>query len=270
MNDLIIQFEKELTRCLTDTGLLEGDNIYVTGNMGALGRIRIKKTLKMDLLLNEFQNHIGPGGTIFSPSASMNLCNTEVPFDVNETTSYQMGAFAEYFRQLPNSVRSNHPFWSISGLGPQSNRLKRVSRHAYGVGSPWSIMLGLNTTQINMGIHPSKAVTLVHHLETIVGVPYRYTKEFIHPIVHGKEIIKEHFYQSVMYANSSIRKRLLLNEHFFDELNSKGLLNEVEHSSGLRFWSFKMTDFYAIALDYFIDDIYTYLEEPPPIRPYQQ
>jgi len=39
---------------------------------------------------------------------------------------------------------------------------------------------------------------------------------------------------------------------------------------GLRFWSFKMTDFYGIALDYFIDDIYTYLEKPPSIRPYQQ
>jgi len=265
-----IEFEKELMECLTATGLLQGDNIYVTGNIGALGRIRINKSLKMDLLLKAFQNNIGTEGTIFSPSASMNLCNTRTPFDVNDTPSYQMGAFAEYFRKLPNSVRSNHPFWSISGLGPESNRLKRVSRHAYGVGSPWSIMLGLNTTQINMGIHPSKAVTLVHHLETVVGVPYRYTKEFVHPIVNGKEITEEPFYQSVMYSDSSIRKRLLLNEHFFHDLNSKGLLNEVEHSLGLRFWSFKMTDFYGIALDYFIDDIYTYLEKPPSIRPYQQ
>ena len=140
-----IQFGKELTQCLADAGISLSDNLYVTGNMGALGKIRINKTLKMDLLLKSFQKNIGIEGTIFSPSASMNLCNTIIPFDLNETPSYQMGAFAEYFRKLPDSVRSNHPFWSISGLGPQSYRLKQVSRHAYGVGSPWSIMLELNT-----------------------------------------------------------------------------------------------------------------------------
>ena len=265
-----IEFEKELTRCLADMGLLQGYNIYATGNIGALGRVRIKKNLKMDILLKALQNNIGTDGTIFSPSASMNLCNTKIPFNVDKTPSHQMGAFAEYFRQLPNSVRSNHPFWSISGLGPQAHRLKRVSRHAYGAGSPWSILLKLNTTQVNMGLHPSKAVTLIHHIETIVGVPYRYTKEFLHPIVRGSEIKEELFYQLVMYKNCSIRKKILLNEHFFHELESNGLLNEVEHSSGLKFWSFKMTDFYKIALDFFIDDIYTYLEEPPPVRPYSK
>ena len=63
---------------------------------------------------------------------------------------------------------------------------------------------------------------------------------------------------------------LICLEQFFNELKSEGLLNEVEHSSGLIFWSFKMNDFYKIALEFFIDDIYTYLEEPPPVRPYSK
>jgi aminoglycoside 3-N-acetyltransferase len=268
--NLSIEFEKELTSCLADIGLSQGDNIYVTGNIGALGRVRINKTLKMDLLLKAFQNNIGREGTIFSTAASMNLCNTKIPFDIDKTPAHQMGAFAEYFRQLPNAVRTNHPFWSICGLGNNANKLKRVSRHAYGAGSPWSIFLELNTTQVNIGLHPSKAVTLIHHIETVVGVPYRYTKEFVHPIVHGNEIKEELFYQLVMYRDSSIRKKIALNEHFFSELELKGLLNQTQHSSGLKFWSFKMTDFYKIALEFFIDDIYTYLEEPPPVRPYSK
>ena len=265
-----VKFEQELTYCLTEIGLSKVKDIYVTGNIGALGRVRINKSLKMGLLLKAFQNNIGNEGTIFSTAASMNLCNTKIPFDIDKTPSHQMGAFAEYFRQLPNAVRTNHPFWSICGLGPQAHRLKRVSRHAYGAGSPWSIFLELDTTQVNMGLHPSKAVTLIHHIETVVGVPYRYTKEFAHPIVHGDEIKEELFYQLVMYKDSSIRKKIALNEHFFDQLKLKNLLNHTEHSSGLKIWSFKMTDFYKIALEFFIDDIYNYLEEPPPIRPYSK
>jgi len=266
--NLEYQFEEQLTACLNEIGISKVSDIYVTGNIGALGRVKINKDQKMALLLKAFQNNIGLNGTIFSTAASMNLCNTKIPFDIDNTPSHQMGAFAEYFRQLPNAVRTNHPFWSICGLGPQAHRLKRVSRHAYGAGSPWSIFLQLNATQVNMGLHPSKAVTLIHHIETIVGVPYRYTKEFVHPIVDGDEIKEELFYQLVMYRDSSIRKKIALNEHFFIELKSEGLLNEVKHSSGLKLWSFKMNDFYKIALEFFIDDIYNYLEEPPPIRPY--
>jgi len=262
------EFEKELTTCLKSLDLSKGDHTYITGNIGALGRIRLDKSLKLKLLLKAFRNNIGEDACIFSPSASMNLCNTDIPFDIEDTPSNAMGAFAEYFRQLPDSIRSNHPFWSISGQGEEAFRLKNVTRHAFGAGSPWSIFLDLDTTQVNLGIHPSKAVTLIHHLETTIGVPYRYTKEFIHPIKHGEEIINEPFYQSVMYSNCSIRKKLKLNEHFFDALKSKRLLNEVQHSSGLMLWSFKMRDFYSIVLDLFKENIYTYLEEEPLIKPY--
>jgi aminoglycoside 3-N-acetyltransferase len=267
--NLEVEFEKELTNCLKDIGLSKVKDIYITGNLTALGRIRINKTLKMGLLLKAFQNNIGIDGTIFSTAASMNLCNTKIPFDIDKTPSHQMGAFAEYFRQLPDTIRTNHPFWSICGLGKNANKLKRVSRHAFGVGSPWSIFLRLNATQVNMGLHPSRAVTLIHHIETIVGVPYRYTKEFLHPIVYGNKIKEELFYQLVMYRASSIRKKIALNEHFFDELKSKNLLHEIEHSSGLKLWSFKMADFFDVAINFFVDDIYTYLEYPPENRPYR-
>ena len=73
-----------------------------------------------------------------------------------------------------------------------------------------------------------------------------------------------------MYRNASIRKKIELNEHFFNTLESKNLLNESVHSSGLKFWSFKMNEFYKVAIEFFIDDIYNYLEEPPPIRPYSK
>ena len=211
------ELEIELTNCILDLGLEAANNLYITGNMGALGKIRIKKTVKQEVFLKSFWNNIGAEGTIFSPAASMNLCNKDIPFDIDLTPSHEMGSFAEYIRKLPQSIRSLHPFWSIVGIGPQAKILEKVSRHAYGAGSPWSHFLDLDTTQVNMGVDPARAVTLIHHIETIVGVPYRYTKEFVHPIVYGEEIKYEPFYQSVFYIDNFLptHYQILASIHFY-------------------------------------------------------
>ena len=45
---------------------------------------------------------IGKNGTIFSPSASMNLINSEIVFDLKNTPSYKMGPLAEMIRKNLN------------------------------------------------------------------------------------------------------------------------------------------------------------------------
>ncbi len=262
--------ENELTICLSNIGLNNHDNVYITGNMGLLGKIRMKKSYKLNAFLNSFWNIIGDKGTIFSPAASMNLCNTDIPFDIESTQSHEMGSFAEHIRNLPNSIRSFHPFWSVVGVGFNAHILNKVSRHAYGAGSPWSHFLNLDTVQVNVGIDPSRAVTLIHHIETLVGVPYRYTKEFVHPILKNGKVKYEPFYQSVFYNESNIKKRVALNEHYFNELQARGKIQSSIHSSGLEFKAFKMRDFYEVALEFFVDDIYNYLEEVPSVKPYNK
>ena len=259
----------ELTECIQNLEINNADTLYTTGNVSRLARSRLKKDDILYALLSSFKISIGDKGTLFAPSASMNLCNTNTVFDIENTPSHEMGAFSEYLRQSKNSVRSFHPFWSICGVGHNTDILKNVSRHSYGVGSPWSKFLNHNTKQVNLGVHPSKAVTLIHHLEVITGVPYRYTKEFIHPVKRGNDIVSEPFYMSVMYAKSNIKKREALNEHYFEIMNQKNMLLETIHeSTGMKMWSFKMADFYDVALEYFVNDIYNYLEHPPKIRPY--
>ena len=115
------------------------------------------------------------------------------------------------------------------------------------------MFLELDVTQVNLGVHPSKAVTLIHHIETTIGVPYRYTKEFMHPIRYTDDIVIEPYYMSVMYKDSDIQKRVLLNEHYFEALDEKGLLIKREHPSGLNLWSFQMRDFYETVVNFFID-----------------
>lgn len=39
-------------------------------------------------------------------------------------------------------------------------------------------------------------------------------------------------------------------------------LNYFKTENGIEIWSFKMKDFYNIAVNFFIKDIYNYLEKP--------
>lgn len=258
----------DLQLSFKNVGIRKDDNCYIAGNISALARTRIKKDILLSVFLSSFREAVGSMGTLFSPSASMNLCNTKTPFDIENTPSHEMGALAEFIRAANGSVRSFHPFWSISGLGDKASILNKVSRHSYGTGSPWSKFLDLDTRQVNIGLHPSKAVTLIHHIEVITGVPYRYTKEFLHPILNNGEISVQPFYMSVLYKDADIKKRINLNEHYFNELQKRSLLLHTRNNSGLDIWSFKMRDFYDVATEFFVKDIYNYLEHPPKIKPY--
>lgn len=261
--------KSDLDKLFDELSISKGENIYVTGNISKFARTRILKSDILRAITNSLIESITPLGTIFSPSASMNLCNSDIVFDLAETPSHEMGPLAEFLRLQENSVRSFHPFWSISGLGKKAELLKDVSRHSYGLFSPWSYFLDLNVRQINFGIHPSKAVTLIHHVETAVGVPYRYTKEFIHPVIRNKKEIMEPFYMSVLYKDTDITKRIKLNEHYFEILTQRRQLHYVKHKSGIDIWSFKMSDFFNAVEPIFKRDIYNYLEHEPTIRPYQ-
>jgi hypothetical protein len=51
-------------------------------------------------------------------------------------------------------------------------------------------------------------------------------------------------------------------------MEKRDLVKSFTHSSGFQMWAFKMRDFYKVASEFFMADIYNYLENPPEIRPY--
>lgn len=261
---LFLDFEKGFKKLK----IRQKDNIYIVSNLKKLGRLKLNKNKKTEAIFNSLKKTLSKNGTIFSPSASMNLINTKEIFDLKKTKSNNMGPLAEFIRKK-SKFRSLHPYWSISGIGKNSKILKNCSNHSYATGSPWSEFIKLNTKQINIGIHPSKAVTLIHHIETICGVPYRYNKEFNHNIQIGKHIKEKKFYMSVRFKNSDIVKKKRLNEHFFAKLKKLKKLNEINVGYGIKMWSFQMIDFYEIAINFFKKDIYNYLEKEPKIKPYK-
>jgi len=204
--------------------------------------------------------------TLVVATSSHSLCNTDIPFDIENTRS-EMGALTEFIRCQPGSIRSNHPFGSYTAIGNQANYIcSNNSLHVYGPHSPKARMLELGTQLVNFGVHPYDATTVIHHAEFMAGVPYRYAKEFWHPILRNGVVENQHFYMHVRYLQSNIVRNIALKMYpaFFEAGHQ---FQEVGLGQG-KVYSFSMNEFYDTAMSVFKDDLYAYVETPIVEKPY--
>ena len=68
---------------------------------------------------------------------------------------------------------------------------------------------------------------------------------------------------SVFFKKINAEKKIKLNEHYFNKLKKNKKLNHTINEYGLEVWSFKMRDFFSIAIQEMKADIFNYLEKKP-------
>lgn len=204
--------------------------------------------------------------TLVVSTASMTLCNTSTPFDPNNIPS-EMGVLTEYIRTRKEAVRSFHPFVSYTAIGKDSEKIcSDVARHAFGPETPKSRMIESNALCVSVGTHPRFTCTTVHHIEFLMGVPYRYVKEFFHPVVRNGKTVIEPFYLYVWYRDCDLKRNL--NVKIFERFLRSGYdINEARLGKG-KVYSYSMADFYLSTVKAFKENIYIWLDEPPVTRPY--
>lgn len=259
----------DLLAAYSKLGVASGKMIYVASDLIRLMQYAEPgRSATLNAHLNALLELLGPEGTLFVPTSSTNLCNTQTPFDPALTPSHDMGVFSEFVRTQKNAYRSFHPFWSVTGIGPRAKELLgNVSRHAYGYGSIWQKFVEHDVLSVNIGKHPQYSVTVIHHIETVIGVPYRYTKEFVHPVMREGALSHEAFYLSVLYRNCDIvRDR---NRKIFCNFKERGNLKEEPIGKRGFAWSFSHAEFFKLTSELMLNDIYSWLERPPSVRPYQ-
>jgi aminoglycoside 3-N-acetyltransferase len=257
----------ELLKAYEALGVSAGRTVYVTSDLGRLMDYEVReKQAVMEAHHRALASLIGDTGTIVVPTASTNLCNTEIVFDPNRTPSYQVGSFSEYVRQLPDARRSFHPFVSYAAIGPNTGRIvENVSRHAFGPETPEARMIELDALGVSIGKHPRFTCSTVHHVEMAMGVPYRYAKEYAHPVWRDGIVGREEFYQYVWYRDIGLNRDG--NRRLFQHLSKVLDLRELELGRG-RVYSYPLAEFYRQATKLFAGDIYLWCETPPTIRPY--
>jgi aminoglycoside 3-N-acetyltransferase len=250
-------------------GVSRGGLVFVTSDLARLMRYAEPgATALLGAHLRAFRELLGAEGTLFVPTSSLDLCNTDTVFDLETTPSFQMGAFSEFVRKHEGAVRSFHPFWSVAGLGPAARpMLSDISRHAYGWNSVFQRFVEADVLGVAVGKHPRLAVPVIHHIETVAGVPYRYNKEFDHPVRRDGKVAREPFYLSVLWRDCEFVRdaNRTIFEHF---TATNGPMREATIGRG-RSWSYSHRAFFDTTTRLLAKHPYAWLERPPEFGPWQ-
>ncbi len=250
-------------------GIKKGDNVLVKGDLRYLGSFKSNKTKqKITEAHYEALSEIIDlkKGTIIVSTASESLCNTNMPFDIDQTKS-ERGSFSEFVRKLKGSKRSLHPFNSHTSIGKYSKYIcSNNSRNSFGADTPKDRMLNLNTKYVIIGLPPRLTCSYIHHAEMLMGVPYRYTKEFFHPIKTKNKIKKEYFYMYVCYRNLNLKRNLNINLFKF-LIKNKLKIKSSKLGEG-KVYSYDCKKFVELSCSYLKKNIYGWLNNPPKKRPY--
>lgn len=131
---------------------------------------------------------LGADGTLLMPALSYELVTPEKPFFDTKTTPSNVGLIPEYFRNLPDTIRSLHPTHSVCAAG--SLALKMVGEHSLdttpcGVHSPFRKLPDFNgqILMLGCGLRPNTSMHAIEELvqpEYLFGsrISYRLTDEY--------------------------------------------------------------------------------------------
>lgn len=251
-------------------GLQEGDTVYFTGNAGNFGfHESFSKTATLDAHLDALRETLGNNGTLAVPTHTFSYCNTDRVFDPLAAAS-ERGPLTEHLRRQQGSVRQLHPFASVTAWGAAAAELcSNCTRHAYGPRTPFDRMIQRNAWFLSLGLPPQHTCSIVHHMEMLMGVPYRYTKEYLQPVLREGETASqmETFYQFVTYLDTDLERDR--NEKIFQHPQLRDTVKKTR--VGLAdVWAYRMQDFEGAALECLTEDIYAWLKRPPEKRPYRK
>lgn len=170
----------DLVAQLKSIGIIEGDVLLVHSSLSKIGFIENGPKDLVEALLEV----VGSEGHILmpnSPNASFQLEYIQhlSVFDVQNEAS-KLGAITEYFRKLPNAIRSEHPTEPVSCIGPNANFF--VGSHfgnltPYDKNSPFYKVSQMKGKILYVGVTLDNAGTNLHTLEDAIS-------DFKFPVYH--------------------------------------------------------------------------------------
>ena len=257
---------EDIQDALRAVGVREGGIVFVTSDLGRVpGFEQPSKAAILNAYLQALHDVIGPSGTIVVPTASLYLCNTDIPFNLAETPSKNVGVFSEFVRKQPGALRSFHPFVSYTALGAAaSDIIENVSRHSYGPNTPEERLVEMGARSVSIGLYPRYSGSTLHQAEAAALVPYRYVKEYMHPIDHDGRIVREQFYQYVIYLDSDVQRNF--GEQVYPILEENNVISSVTLGGRGKIFGYETAKLFETAKDLFLKDPYAWCTHPPKIR----
>ena len=172
-----------------------GDVIYLVSDVTklALKALREKDCYDGNILLDKLIERIGEGGTLLIPTFNWDFCHGK-GFDYNKTIS-QTGALGNVALKRKDFKRTRHPIYSFAVWGRDQDKLCSMQNtDAWGPDTPFSYMQEQRGKGLIIGLSDTHGLTSKLHIEQVVGVPYRYIKNFTAPYTDENGVTSERTY----------------------------------------------------------------------------
>lgn len=186
-----------IAKHLQASGIQPGDTILFHSDMSCFfgqNPGRSKKQVATELL-DGILAFLGEEGTLVVPTFTYAFCRGN-PYNKAKTPS-EVGYFSNLILTRPESVRSDHPIFSVAVIGKQIKQIcDNTSNDAFDDNSVFSRLPTLNAKLVFWGANFREHSTFLHYVEQQAGVDYRFIKMFEGPIVEGenKRIEKYSFF----------------------------------------------------------------------------
>ncbi len=170
-----------VARALREVGLRAGDVAYCHASVAMLGipAFGLSEDAIGAAFLDAFLEVAGPDGTLVVPTFTYSYTRNE-PYDPAATPpGPALGALSNALWRRPDAFRSLDPLFSVIALGGRAQALISSSgaTDSFGAGSVYQRLLELDAAILNIGLRGTHA-QVVHHIEQMAGVPYRFIKRF--------------------------------------------------------------------------------------------
>jgi aminoglycoside N3'-acetyltransferase len=161
--------KSDLVQHFLDLGVSKGMDVTVHSKLLAFGLI----DGGVDTVYNALRAVVGSNGTIVVPTYTF-LDSDTVAYDPLVTPSANVGMLGEHVRLLPGAVRSLSPIHNHVAIGPKSGILCETSpKTSLGRGSDFEHLAREGFHLLLLGCEFSEGCTHAHHMEAMIGVPYR-------------------------------------------------------------------------------------------------
>jgi len=175
-NSETIQLEKIFLKL----NIKKNDNIYLGVDLMKTS-LNLKTKMNFnklsEIILKTLSKIVGSKGSIVVPTFNFH-CINEKKFDVKKSPS-NCGAFSNILLRKYFKQRSFHPMYSFLFFGKNSSYfINKKEFNAFGVKSIWQKFIENNYKIVSLGHHYNRSFTIVHHLENLSSIDYRYNKTF--------------------------------------------------------------------------------------------
>lgn len=165
-----------LCRAFEQVGLRPGDEICVHSSLFHLGTLMAKPQDFLAGMVAALRESIGPEGTLIMPTFTYSYCNSEI-YDMRNSRSH-MGILTEYYRKLPECIRTRDPLFSFAISGHSTAAyLQNDVTSCFGKDSVYDVLNRRGGKIVVLGDR-ANGYTFGHYVEECMMVSYRFFKTF--------------------------------------------------------------------------------------------